>query len=258
MREFPDETMVAIRCAADILKDSNCTTVLTGAGISTPSGIPDFRGSENGLWSRYDPFEVASLTAFRYRPQDFFNWMRPLALEMVKAQPNAAHIGLAQLEHAGYLQTVITQNIDSLHHRAGSQKVLEVHGSMRTMTCVRCFRQVDAQNYVEPYLEWGEIPHCPKCNAILKPDVILMEEQLPVKTWLQAVEASQTCNAMLVAGSSLEVVPVASLPMQAVDRGAHLIIINQSNTYMDIRADVLIQEDLVDVIPTLVDQVLRG
>jgi NAD-dependent deacetylase len=254
MSELSGKTMAAIHCAADILRDSERTTVLTGAGISTPSGIPDFRGSESGLWSRYDPFEVASLTAFRYRPQDFFDWMRPLAVEMVKAQPNAAHIGLAQLEKAGYVHTLITQNIDSLHHRAGSQNVLEVHGSMRTMTCVRCFRQVDAGEYVQPYLDLGEIPHCPRCGAILKPDVILMEEQLPVQAWLQAVEASRSCDTMLVAGSSLEVVPVANLPMQAVDHGAHLIIINQSNTYIDIRADVVIQEDLVDVIPAIVDQ----
>jgi NAD-dependent deacetylase len=251
-----EETCIAINCAMEIIKNSENTTVLTGAGISTPSGIPDFRSSTDGLWSRYDPFEVASLTAFRHKPQNFFDWMRPLANKMYQAQPNAAHIGLARLERAGYISTIITQNIDMLHTKAGSVNVLEVHGSMNSMSCTQCFQQVDSNPFIESYLEHGQIPRCPQCEGILKPDIILMEEQLPARTWLKAVEASRSCDTMIVIGSSLEVVPVANLPMQAVDHGANLIIINKSHTYIDVRADIVFHEDLIDIVPTIVDRIL--
>ena len=256
MVEFSSRTQSAIRCAVDILRASTRTTVLTGAGISTPSGIPDFRSSTDGLWSRYDPFEVASLTAFRYNPEKFYDWMRPLAIQMFNAEPNEAHLGLARLEDAGFVETIITQNIDSLHHRAGSVNILEVHGSMEAMTCMNCFHKSPSSDYLDAYLNFGDIPLCSECSGVMKPDIILMEEQLPVRTWLKAVDSSETCSAMIVAGSSLEVVPVARLPMQAVNHGAHLIIINNSSTYIDPRADVVIHKDLVDIIPAITRQLL--
>ena len=227
-----------------------------GAGISTPSGIPDFRSSEGGLWEKYDPFEVASLASFRYNPAKFYEWMRSLALQIHDAQPNPAHIGLARLEQAGYIQTVITQNIDVLHQRAGSQNVLEVHGSWRSLTCVRCYHTYEAREYIQPYLENGQIPHCSGCGGILKPDVMLFGEQLPAKTWLKAVQASRECDLMIVAGSSLEVLPAAGLPMRALENGAHLIMINHSQTYLDVRADVVLHEDVADIIPRIADQLI--
>ena len=254
MSTLSEKTQLAINNAVDILRDSKNTTVLTGAGISTPSGIPDFRSSTSGLWSRYDPFEVASLNSFRYNPEKFFDWMRPLAHKMHLADPNSAHVGLATLEKTGYVKTIITQNIDSLHQKAGSNNVVEVHGSMRSMTCMRCFKHVGSDGYVESYLEHGEIPHCPDCSGVLKPDVILMGEQLPSKAWLNAVEASQSCDLMIVIGSSLEVVPVANLPMQSIEHGSHLIIVNKSPTYIDVRADLVFHDDLIDIIPAIVNQ----
>jgi len=251
-----NRTQQAIDCAVDIVRGSSYTAVLTGAGISTPSGIPDFRSGTSGLWSRYDPFEVASLTSFRYNPQKFYDWMHPLAIQMVGAIPNDAHIGLAKLEAAGLVDAIITQNIDSLHTKAGAKNVIEVHGSMESMTCIRCYNHFDSQNFIQPYLESGSIPHCPKCGSILKPDVILMEEQLPARAWQQAVSASQNCSLMIVVGSSLEVVPVANLPMRALDNGAHIIIINKTPTYIDVRADVVFHEDLIDIVPAIVDQLL--
>ena len=256
MINFSGDTQQAINCAVNIMRESRYTTVLTGAGISTPSGIPDFRSSTSGLWSKYDPFEVASLTSFRYHPDKFFSWMRPLAQKMHDAAPNAAHTGLADLEQAGYVESIITQNIDSLHTRAGSKNVIEIHGSMTTMTCMNCFNRVVSEEYTKPYLEEGEIPHCQKCSGVLKPDVILMQEQLPAKAWQRAVKACQRCDVLLIIGSSLEVVPVANLPMQAVDHGAHLIIVNKTSTYIDIRADVVIHQDLIDVIPAIVSGLL--
>lgn len=244
-----------IRCAADIIRASRNAVVLTGAGISTASGIPDFRSANNGLWEKYDPFEVASLVAFRYDPLRFYEWLRGLAVDIYRAEPNPAHFGLAELEQMGIVRSVVTQNIDNLHQRAGSRRVLEVHGSMSTLTCTRCYETYDAQSFIAPYLENGEIPYCPGCSSILKPDLVLMGEQLPARTWLQAQQACKECDLMIVAGSSLEVLPVAGLPMRALENGAHLILINYSSTYLDVRADVVLHEDLATVIPRVVAEV---
>ena len=245
-----------VQLAANIIRESRFTVVLTGAGSSTPSGIPDFRSPSSGLWEQYDPFEVASINAFRYNPDKFYNWMRPLAKGIVAAQPNPAHRGLAQLESAGLVEAVITQNFDGLHQRAGSKKVLEVHGTLDTLTCVSCYQQFDAANFRQAYIEDGIIPHCEDCSGTLKPDVVLFGEQLPARIWLQAQEFSEKCEAMVVAGSSLEVLPVAGLPMRAIEHGAHLIIINQSETYIDVRADVVLSADVAKVIPWIVTEVL--
>ena len=256
MIELSPEITKNIRCAADIIRQSKEAIVLTGAGISTPSGIPDFRSTDSGLWEQYDPFEVASLSAFRYQPERFFKWMRPLAINMFDAIPNDAHIGLAKLEQSGYLKTIITQNIDSLHQRAGSMNVIEIHGSLKTLTCVSCFDQYNSDDFIDTYLNDGTIPHCPACNNVLKPDVVLMGEQLPITAWQKAQDASKKCDLMIVAGSSLEVIPVATLPMRVVDNGAHLIIINRSETYINVRADVVFLEDVAEVIPLIANEVL--
>jgi NAD-dependent deacetylase len=256
MGELSEKNLQAIRYAADIIKASRRAVALTGAGISTPSGIPDFRSEESGLWTRHNPFEVASLTAFRYKPENFFDWLRPLALTIFEAQPNSAHASLARLESVGLIKTVITQNIDRLHQRAGSKNVLEVHGTLDTLTCMACFHQVDSGPYVRAYLDFGETPHCPQCGSVLKPDIILFGEQLPARTWLKAMEASKKCDLMIVAGSSLEVLPVAGLPMRAVENGAHLIIINRTKTYIDVRADVVLWEDVAEILPYMVKEVL--
>lgn len=255
MSGFSENTLMGIRCAADIIRQSKRTVVLSGAGISTPSGIPDFRSTDGGLWQKYDPFEVASLISFRYHPEKFYNWMRDLAMKIHGAMPNAAHVGLARLQHAGYVQIIITQNIDALHQRAGSENVLEVHGTMESMTCISCYHKVSSQQFIEPYLHEGQIPRCPLCGSVLKPDMIFFGEQLPVKTWLQALQASKSCDLMIVAGSSLEVLPVAALPMRSLENGAHLILINQSQTYLDVRADVVFHEDVEEIIPKLVEKV---
>lgn len=253
---MPDSIWTGIRCAADIIRGSRRAVVLTGAGISTPSGIPDFRSANSGIWEKFDPFEVASLSAFRYNPQRFYQWMRGLTGEIYRAQPNPAHYALVQLEQAGYIQTIVTQNVDVLHQRAGSHNVLEVHGSMRTLTCTRCYQTVDSSPYLEVYLEEGTIPYCPGCNAVLKPDMVLMGEQLPAKTWLKAQDACRKCDLMIVVGSSLEVLPVAGLPMRALENGAHLILLNHSQTYLDVRADVVLHEDVAEILPKIADALL--
>ena len=244
--------------AAKLIRSAKNAVTLTGAGISTPSGIPDFRSAGSGLWTRYLPMEVASLSTFRRNPELFFQWLRPLASHMLMASPNPAHLAIARLEKAGFIQTIITQNIDGLHTRAGARHVLEVHGTLNTLTCTDCFLQISSDEVLRPYLENGTIPHCPNCGMVLKPDIILFEEQLPVRTWMKAEEASKTCDLMLIAGTSLEVLPSAKLPAIAAQHGAHLILVNRTPTYIDVRADLIIRDNVADAIPQLASEVLNG
>ncbi|HEY6074279.1 MAG TPA: Sir2 family NAD-dependent protein deacetylase, partial [Anaerolineales bacterium] len=216
------------------------------------------RSEGTGLWARDEPLEVASLTTFRTAPEKFFQWFRPLAYRIFQAQPNPAHYAVAELVKAGRIQAVITQNIDLLHQKAGSRRVIEMHGSLRSLTCSQCFQQVESTPYILQFSETGSIPCCPKCGALLKPDVILFGEQLPYKPWQEALREARHCDLMVVAGSSLEVLPVAGLPMQALDRGAHLIIINNSPTYLNVRADLAFLEDVAVTLPAIAERVLHG
>jgi NAD-dependent deacetylase len=255
MGVIPSHLSRRIQESADILCNCKKITVLTGAGISTSSGIPDFRSPNSGLWEKYNPLEVASLATFRYTPEEFFHWLHPLASKIIHAHPNLAHTALVKLEKTGQTITIITQNIDSLHQKAGSTHVLEVHGSLRTLTCVSCFNQENSDIYMDAYINKHVIPKCPKCNHLLKPDVVLMGEQLPARTWLKAQEASKQCDLMIVAGSSLEVLPVAGLPMRAIENGAHLIVINHSKTYIDVRADIVFHENVAEILPLIIQEV---
>jgi NAD-dependent deacetylase len=258
MIQFSPQTQTNIDFAADLFRQSKHAVVLTGAGLSTPSGIPDFRSTGTGLWSSDEPMEVASLHTFRTHPEKFFQWFRPLANQIYYAQPNPAHTALAELEKAGRISCIITQNIDVLHQKAGSIGVIEMHGTMKTLTCTQCYHRVDAEFHLASFVEKGEIPHCPKCGQVLKPDVILFGEQLPQAAWFKAQREARQCDLMLVAGSSLEVLPVAGLPMQALDRGAHLIIINNTQTYLNVRADVTILEDVAMISPAITERVFNG
>jgi NAD-dependent deacetylase len=257
MTSFSSQTLETIEYAAELIRNARRVVVLTGAGISTPSGIPDFRSEGTGLWSRDEPLEVASLMTFRTRPELFFEWFRPLASQIFNAQPNPAHYALAELEKEGHLHAIITQNIDVLHQKAGAKRVIEMHGTLNTLSCTQCFKQYGYANFLPPFVESGQIPRCPACKAILKPDVILFGEQLPQSAWNEALRESRTCDLMIVAGSSLEVLPVAGLPMQSLDRGAHLIILNNSPTYLNVRADITLLEDVAGVIPAIAKQVLH-
>lgn len=258
MSTLASEITNTISHAVDLIKKSHCTVALTGAGISTPSGIPDFRSPNGGLWTRFEPMEVASLSAFRHNPEQFYQWLQPLAARLHAARPNSAHLALARMQNGGYISVIITQNIDGLHTRAGAKQVLEVHGSLETMTCTNCFLKYPSAMFIEDYINYCKLPYCQVCGSILKPDVILYEEQLPVKTWLNAEDACKHCDLMLVVGTSLEVMPSARLPSQALDHGAHLIIVNNSETFMDDRADVVIHGDVSDILPGIEVEVLNA
>ncbi len=241
-----------IEQAADLLRSARYAVALTGAGISTPSGIPDFRSPRSGLWEQVDPLEVASIYGFRRNPERFFAWIRPLARLIAEAEPNAAHLALAQLEQMGILKALITQNIDTLHLRAGSQVVYEIHGDMREATCVECFRTYPTAPFLEHFIATGQVPRCQHCGGVLKPNVILFGEALPVEAMQAAQRAARECDVMLVAGSSLAVAPASDLPLVALAHGAHLIIINYEPTFVDDEAAVVIHDDVAHVLPCLV------
>ena len=241
-----------VQRAAELIVEARHVVALTGAGISTPSGIPDFRSPGTGLWARFNPLEVATIYAFRNRPADFYAWIRPLAQLMLTAEPNRAHRALAELQAADHLTTVITQNIDGLHQRAGTREVVEIHGNIEAATCLQCYRAYPRDRFLSALIEEGAIPTCPACGGILKPNVILFGEALPVQALMAAKRAANTCDLMMVAGSSLEVAPASDLPMLAVTRQAHLIIINREPTYLDHQGAAVFHDDVDQVLPEIV------
>lgn len=248
--------VAALEKAAHLFRNARLIVALTGAGFSTPSGIPDFRSKGTGLWEREDPMQVASLTAFREHPDRFYAWLHGLSTSIWKAEPNPAHHALSSLERSGVVKAVITQNIDGLHQQAGSMNVYELHGSMRTMTCTRCHAPYSTEAFFKPFVEDGILPRCPTCQGLLKPNIVLFEEMLPVETWNKAEAYCKTCDLILVSGSSLEVIPASQLPLQAVEHGARLIINNRTPTYLDPYADVILRDDLAQVIPALTRLIL--
>lgn len=253
-----DEKNTLLQKASQLIREAGYTVALTGAGISTPSGIPDFRSPGSGIWTKYSPMEVASLSAFRYYPLRFYDWIRPFVRSLFLAEPNPAHTALARLENGNQLRAVITQNIDALHQKAGSKTVIEVHGTYQTLTCLGCYRQIQATDqFLTEFLETEENPHCTYCGNLLKPDIILYEEQLPAKTWKLAREEIMACDLLLVLGSTLTVTPVCDLPLTALGRGAKLIILNRTNTHLDQLADVYIQGNLEEYLPMIADKVLN-
>jgi NAD-dependent deacetylase len=241
----------SLDAAVDLLHRAGYVVVLTGAGISTPSGIPDFRSPESGLWGKSDPYEVASIYGFKSHPERFYNWIRPLAHTILDAEPNAAHFAIARMEAAGKVRSVITQNIDMLHTRAGSRSVYELHGHLREATCVHCFSVYPAPPFIHAYLESNAIPRCPRCGHALKPNVILLGEQLPANVLRAAQIEARRCDVMLVVGTSLSVYPAAELPAVVRQSGASLIFVNLSETPVDALAQVVIRDDALEVLPQL-------
>jgi NAD-dependent deacetylase len=245
------DTQRQIEQAVSLIVNSNYVVALTGAGISTPSGIPDFRSPGSGLWEKVNPMLMASAFAFRLRPQAFYEWARPLARKLLEAEPNPAHLALAELEEMGLLKAVITQNIDNLHQKAGSKRVLELHGNMRQATCLKCRKVVSTQGMIERFLEEGEVPSC-TCGGLLKPNVVLIGEPLPKWVLLEAWGEAERCDLMLVAGSSLQMAPASDIPFVALRCGAKAIVVNYQPTPLDSQADVVIYEDVAEVLPRII------
>jgi len=236
--------------AAALLRSGRLNVVLTGAGISTESGLPDFR-SKDGLWARMDPARIASLSAFRRDPQAFYAFYTNRLEALAHAAPNAGHRALARLEALGMVQVVVTQNVDGLHQRAGSRRVVEVHGNLREARCAGC-GTIGPIEEMGAVLRAGALPRCGRCGGLRRPNVVLFEELLPASAYEQAEAACRECGVLLVVGSSLEVHPVAGLPVLAVERGARLIIVNREETACDALADLVLSGEAGTVLPEIV------
>ncbi len=222
---------------AGLIKQSSYTLALTGAGISTESGNPDFRSPGTGLWTKFDPVQVATVSALKRDPAAFYkinleNWIRFTGVE-----PNAAHYALARLERKGLLQGVITQNIDGLHSKAGTKQLWEVHGHLRTCRCMDCERHYPFDVLANQFYQGINPPLCENCGGVLRLDVVLFEDPLE-ESFNGAMQAMDMCRLLLVVGSSLTVYPVAALPEWA----ARLAIINKEPTPWDDRAEVVIND----------------
>jgi NAD-dependent deacetylase len=220
---------------AALIRDSSYVVALTGAGISTESGIPDYRGPD-GLWKKYDPVKYVSRETLANDPKTFWSFNLPMWMEYRAAQPNVAHKFLAELETMGFLKAVITQNIDGLHKKAGSRTVYEVHGNLETVTCMRCHKKYPFEVAWEQFQNGEPVPTC-SCGGKLRPDVVLFGDPMP-EQFYKALEEAERCDLMLVMGSSLEVYPVAELPSVA----SKLVIVNLLPTPYDGKADFVFHE----------------
>ena len=237
---------------AELIRNRGQAVALTGAGISTESGIPDFR-SPTGIWAQYDPQEYATLDAFLADPAKVWSFYALRFHALTEAVPNEGHIALAELERMGQLQAVVTQNIDLLHDRAGSRDVVEVHGSIRTSTCLRCgARHTLAE--VLALIEDGGVPSCQACGAALKPDVVFFGEVLPQAAIDRAYELARSTGVLLVVGSQLEVWPVSLLPEETVQAGGAVAIVNRGPTSFDARARVKIDGAAGETLAALVGE----
>jgi NAD-dependent deacetylase len=235
---------------AALIRDHQPCVVLTGAGVSTESGVPDFR-SASGIWAEFDPREYATLGAFRRDPEKVWRFYAPRFAMLTTAEPNPAHLALAELERLGLVRAVVTQNIDLLHERAGSRDVVEVHGSIRNSSCPDC-GAVHPLAEVEPLIEEHGAPPCPACGAILKPDVVFFDELLPEGAMERAAALAEEAELLLVVGSSLEVYPVADLPRATLAAGGKVAVVNRTPTWVDGRAEIVLRESAGEVLAAAV------
>ena len=243
--------------AALLLLDSENAIALTGAGVSTESGIPDFRG-EGGIWEKYKPEVYGNIQAFIKDPSKFWQLAEKIAPKLFSAKPNPGHIALAELEKMDILKAIITQNVDELHQLAGNIMVYEVHGNINRFNCFGCKASYTKEQVLYKLKKnKKEAPTCDFCSAPLKPSVVLFGEGLPTFEIHMSKDLAIKADVMLIAGSSLEVVPVSDLPLYTVREGGKLIIVNDQPTYMDERAEVVIHHKTGIILPLIVEEIKK-
>jgi NAD-dependent protein deacetylase/lipoamidase len=245
----PNAVSARAQYLAELIRAARSAVVLTGAGVSVPSGIPDFRTPGSGLWANVDPMEVAHIDAWRRDPDRFWSFYGDRFASLVNKRPNEAHFALAELEQRGLIRAVITQNIDRLHRLAGNERLIEVHGSIEWSVCLECGGKVAIDRVVE--LLGSGAPECVACVAPLKPDVVLFGELLPERAMAEAQALALDADLMICVGSSLEVYPVAGLP--AITRGSRgrLALVTQGPTPYDSDAEVKLEGDVVEELRAL-------
>jgi NAD-dependent deacetylase len=233
----------SIQKVTDLIRRSKKVIVFTGAGVSTESGIPDFR-SPGGVWQKYNPedFYYQKFISSEESREKYWQMSREFYDPLKNAQPNAAHRAVSELEKMGKLDCVITQNIDNLHQRAGSspEKVIELHGTAVSVSCLACRKKYPREEIQSWLLRGVKVPRCDACGGILKPDTVSFGQSMPVQETEEAFHRARGCDLFIVIGSSLVVQPAASVPLEAKEGGAKLVIINREPTYHDSLADVVI------------------
>lgn len=236
---------------AGLLEGASSAVALTGAGVSVPSGIPDFRTPETGLWAKVDPMEVAHIDLFERDPERFWSYYRPRFQALGDKEPNRAHEALAELERRGLIEGVITQNIDRLHRAAGSETVIEVHGSIETSSCRECGAAFGLEEIGDLFDARG-VALCADCGGAVKPDVVLFGELLPEEAMARATELAAGAELMLCVGSSLAVHPVAGLPQLTLANGGALAIVTKGETPYDHDAEVRLGGEVDEELTALV------
>ncbi len=232
---------------AESLLESKYAVALTGAGASTESGIPDFRSPGSGLWETTDDISVFTFMGFRKEPEKFYRLGTQIFETVSRAKPNLTHYALAELERLGLIKSIITQNVDSLHQKAGSKNVIEVHGHLRELECLSCGAKYSMGEILRHYgknhvSEFEVPPRCPSCGGLLKPTIVLFGEKLPHDEFGKAMEELKKADLLLIIGSSLLVHPVNSFPMKVIENGGELIIINLQRTPYDSLASLVVRE----------------
>jgi NAD-dependent deacetylase len=243
---------MTVERAAELLAAAQHAIAMTGAGVSAESGIPTFRG-EGGLWTKYDPVKVSSIDSFMADPASYWEVSRERGRVALAARPNPGHLALAAMEAIGRLVAVVTQNTDGLHQDAGSSRVIELHGSGRTVQCLDCGRR-EPRSEVQARLDVEMPPRCRNCGSIfLKPTVVLFGEPMPVAAVQEAFALAGQADVVLVVGSSLVVYPAAEVPLVAVRAGARMIVVNAEPTPFDRLAEVVIHGRSGEVLPQIAD-----
>jgi len=246
-----------IRKSAELLLNSKSAIALTGAGVSTESGIPDFRG-DDGIWEKYKPEIYAQIDSFIKDPSKFWKMAEKLAPKLFDAKPNPGHIALAELENMDIIKSIITQNVDELHQKAGSVLVYEVHGSINRFSCLGCRASYTKEQILNKLKrERSASPTCDICATPLKPSVVLFGESLPTFEIYQSKALSEKADVMLIAGSSLTVAPVCDLPLYTLNEGGKLIIVNDHPTHLDDKATVIIHHKTGKILPLIVEEIKK-
>ncbi|HEX6782130.1 MAG TPA: Sir2 family NAD-dependent protein deacetylase [Solirubrobacterales bacterium] len=235
---------------AELLGQSRRAVALTGAGVSVPSGIPDFRTPETGLWAKVDPMEVAHIDVFERDPERFWSYYRPRFASLGDKEPNRAHEALAELERRGLIEGVVTQNVDRLHRAAGSENVIEVHGSIETSSCTVCETSFGLEE-MDALFDARGVALCAECGGAVKPDVVLFGEMLPVEAIERATELAEEADLMLCVGSSLAVHPVAGLPQLTLGHGGRLAIVTKGETPYDGEAELKLEGEVDEELAAL-------
>jgi NAD-dependent deacetylase len=244
-----------IEKVVELIQKSQNIVILTGAGMSTESGIADFRSPNTGLWEKVDPYEFGSINSYVANTSKNLKFMLEMGMNIFRAKPNRGHKAITKLQKMGKLKGVITQNIDGLHQKAHTKNIVELHGTANESKCLRCHKVFPITTMINQVLQGNYAPSCEVCQGLLKPNAIFFGEPLLSETLIKADQLINNCDLLIVLGSSLLVYPAASYPEKALARGAKLIIINIQETHLDQYANIVIHDKIGEIFPLIVEKV---